>query len=80
MTVKSLIVGVQLWEALRRRGIVMTKSSNCEEESPLEITAFKKRGGKNWLVCRLEYKHTILLRQWQNGKENSLTSVKSTDV
>jgi len=33
---------------------------------------------QNWLVCGLKYKHTILLRQRQNGKENSLKSVKTT--
>ena len=39
----------------------MTKCSNCGEESPLEITAFKKEVAKIGLSA--EYKHTILLRQ-----------------
>jgi len=60
----------------------MTKCSNCEDESPLEITVFKRKGGKHWLVCELkyDYTHITVLRQWGNGKENSLKSVKSTDV
>jgi len=41
-----------------------------------KLQCSKRKGGKNWLVCELkyDYKH---LRQWQNGKENSLKSVKS---
>ena len=60
----------------------MTKCSNCEEESPLEITAFKKEVTKigQSADSDIMYKHTILLRQWQNGKENSIKSVNSTDV
>ena len=60
----------------------MTKCSNCEEESPLEITAFKKEVTKIGLSADsdIRYKHTILLRQCQNGTENSIKSVNSTDV
>ena len=58
----------------------MTKCSNCEEESPLEITAFKKEVAEIGLSADSSISIGILLRQWQNGKENSLKSVKSTDV